>query len=59
MVSMGSQVGVEQQLHLVKPVSRTKIKAALWSIAEIKSPGSDGYGSGFFKQAWETIADDF
>ncbi|XP_062075245.1 uncharacterized protein LOC133779282 [Humulus lupulus] len=35
-----------------------EIKAALFSIPNTKSPGPDGYGSGFFKSMWKDIGQD-
>jgi len=31
------------------------IKEAMLSISNVKSPGPDGYSSGFFKTAWHLI----
>lgn len=42
---------------LLAPVTRTEIKAALWSIANHKSPGLDGFSSGFYKSAWSVVGD--
>ncbi|XP_074300066.1 uncharacterized protein LOC141631271 [Silene latifolia] len=47
------------QATLIAPISRTEIKSALFSIHSSKSPGIDGFSSGFFKAAWDIIADDF
>ncbi|XP_074304498.1 uncharacterized protein LOC141639225 [Silene latifolia] len=47
------------QAALIAPISRTEIQSALFSIHSSKSPGIDGFSSGFFKAAWDIIADDF
>ncbi|XP_074305736.1 uncharacterized protein LOC141640956 [Silene latifolia] len=47
------------QATLIAPISRTEIQSALFSIHSSKSPGIDGFSSGFFKAAWDIIADDF
>lgn len=44
-----------QQKELIKPVTLEEIKLALFSISELKAPGPDGYGSGFFKDAWGIV----
>lgn len=40
---------------MVKTVTREEIKKILWSIPGEKSPGIDGYGSQFFKDAWNIV----
>ncbi|XP_062103549.1 uncharacterized protein LOC133814628 [Humulus lupulus] len=57
-MDLGSKLSVEQQLYLLKPFSPKEIKAALFSIPNTKSPGPDGYGSGFFKSMWKEIGQD-
>ncbi|XP_074300969.1 uncharacterized protein LOC141632309 [Silene latifolia] len=44
---------------LLEPITPAEIKSALFSIDANKSPGPDGYSSGFFKDAWDTIHDSF
>ena len=46
------------QLSLLKSFSHQEIRAALFSIPSIKSPGPDGFGSGFFKVMWQDIGDE-
>lgn len=58
-VELGPKLTLNQQLTLMQPFSEQDIKAALWFISEIKSPGPDGYNSGFFKRAWDHVATDF
>ncbi|PHT68088.1 hypothetical protein T459_27575 [Capsicum annuum] len=41
------------ELKLLKPDTAKDVKVAMFSINKIKSPGPDGYGSGFFKTTWE------
>ncbi|XP_074262977.1 uncharacterized protein LOC141585829 [Silene latifolia] len=51
----------------VKPLSdivlsdgpKGEIKKALFSISSNKSPGQDGFSSGFFKGAWDIVGDAF
>ncbi|KAJ8437358.1 LOW QUALITY PROTEIN: hypothetical protein Cgig2_023463 [Carnegiea gigantea] len=39
----------QEQLTLCKPFTHAEIKEVIFSIPNIKSPGPDGFGSGFFK----------
>ncbi|KAJ8419243.1 hypothetical protein Cgig2_006407 [Carnegiea gigantea] len=41
--------------NLCKPFSEKDIKDALFSIPNLKSPGPDGYNSGFFKTTWPLL----
>lgn len=43
---------------MVETVTGEEIKKALWSIRGEKSPGIDGYGSQFFKDAWTIVGND-
>ncbi|XP_074277152.1 uncharacterized protein LOC141600800 [Silene latifolia] len=43
---------------LSKPVTAEEVKQCLFSIPKGKSPGPDGYGSQFFRDAWEIIGDE-
>lgn len=44
---------VEQQMNLIKPAD--DVKKAIFSICATKSPGPDGYGSGFYKATWRIV----
>ncbi|XP_062103007.1 uncharacterized protein LOC133813999 [Humulus lupulus] len=57
-VEMGSKLSVEQQLKLLKPFSKKEIRDSLFGIPITKSPGPDGFGSGFFKASWQDIGDE-
>ncbi|WMV58343.1 hypothetical protein MTR67_051728 [Solanum verrucosum] len=54
----GNVLSTAQQLELLKPYKAKEIKAVMFSIGSTKSPGPDGYGSFFFKAAWEIIGED-
>lgn len=43
------RLNLQQQVALIKPFSMADVKAAVFSIHDAKSPGHDGYSSGFFK----------
>ncbi|XP_074293276.1 uncharacterized protein LOC141620254 [Silene latifolia] len=45
--------------HLVAPVTHLEIEAALFAIQRDKSPGIDGYSSGFFRDSWGIIGHEF
>lgn len=45
-------------MSLLREVTATEIRDAIWSIPIHKSPGADGYGSGFYKKAWNVIGPD-
>ncbi|XP_062114236.1 uncharacterized protein LOC133825289 [Humulus lupulus] len=51
----GARLNLEQQLTVLKPFSNKEIKRVLFSIPDEKSPGPDGYGSGFFKTMWPVL----
>ncbi|XP_062103920.1 uncharacterized protein LOC133815046 [Humulus lupulus] len=57
-IAMGSKLSVDHQLMLLKPFSRKEIRDALFGISITKSPGPDGFGSGFFKVVWQDIGDE-
>ncbi|KAH0735285.1 hypothetical protein KY285_010992 [Solanum tuberosum] len=47
-----------QQMGLIRTYTRAEVKQAMFGIDINKSPGPDGYGSGFFKEAWCLIGED-
>lgn len=57
-IAEGPVLSIEQQLSLLQTVQAVEIKDAFWSILIEKSPGPDGFNSGFFKEAWSVIAGD-
>ncbi|XP_074314153.1 uncharacterized protein LOC141649358 [Silene latifolia] len=56
--SKGNCVEEHDYFDLTKPITRLEIKAELFSIDSNKSPGVDGFSSGFFKAAWTIIEHD-
>ncbi|KAJ8422037.1 hypothetical protein Cgig2_027268 [Carnegiea gigantea] len=52
-VQYGHTLTLEQQINLCKPFTDQEIKQALFSIPDYKSPGPDGFNSGFFKASWK------
>ncbi|KAK9755357.1 hypothetical protein RND81_01G019300 [Saponaria officinalis] len=58
-LAKGNMIEADDFDTLLRPVSRIEIKNALFGIGSNKSPGMDGFSSGFFKAAWAIIEDDF
>ena len=48
---------MEQQVELCKPFTTEDVKKAIFSIPNTKSPGPDGYSSGFYKHTWAITRD--
>ncbi|XP_075091713.1 uncharacterized protein LOC142171895 [Nicotiana tabacum] len=58
LAEIGPILNVEQQVDLLKPFARKDVKEAIFQIDCNKSPGPDGYRSGFFKASWPVIGQD-
>jgi len=54
-IHLGPTLNFEDQIGLCKQFSNKDVKDALFSIPNFKSPGPNGYNSGFFKASWGTI----
>ncbi|XP_062100450.1 uncharacterized protein LOC133806354 [Humulus lupulus] len=54
----GNRLSLEHQVRLLRPFGKSDVKKALFSIHSCKSPGLDGFGSGFFKGLWTDIGDE-
>uniref|UniRef100_A0A803P4A6 Reverse transcriptase domain-containing protein n=1 Tax=Cannabis sativa TaxID=3483 RepID=A0A803P4A6_CANSA len=57
-IKLGNCLNLEQQVKLIRPFTKDDVKKALFSIHTTKSPGLDGFGSGFYKSLWSNIGDD-
>ncbi|VFQ83937.1 unnamed protein product [Cuscuta campestris] len=51
----GNKLDISKQLGLLKEVTNEEVKGCLFAIPNSKSPGPDGYSSGFFKKQWGTV----
>ena len=51
-IAYGHTLSIEQQISLCKPFKEIEIKQALFSIPSFKSPGPDGFNSGFYRASW-------
>ena len=54
-IKLGRCLTPEQQHGLCVPFTDKDIKKALFSVPNHKSPGPDGYSSGFFKATWDIM----
>ena len=54
-MELGKGLTIEQQIMLCQPFEGSEIKKVLFSVPNHKSPGPDGYNSGFYKACWEDI----
>ena len=57
-IQCGSCLSSTSQGSLLSPVSHDEIRQAVFSIANERAPGPDGYSSFFFKQAWSIVGGD-
>ena len=53
-ISQGPTLSREQQIRMCRDFTEKDIKEVIFSIPNSKSPGPDGYSSGFFKSTWTT-----
>ncbi|XP_074303652.1 uncharacterized protein LOC141638133 [Silene latifolia] len=58
-LSTGAVVTSPDKQSLIRDISPTEIRDALFSMDSNSSPGIDGLSAGFFKSAWQIIAKDF
>lgn len=54
-LAFGPNLSEDQKLLLCAPVSVNEIKEAIFSIPSSKSPGPDGFTSGFYEAAWHIV----
>lgn len=57
-IAKGPILTSEQGDELCKEVSEAEIEQALFSIPATKSPGPDGFTSGFYKATWHIVKQD-
>ncbi|XP_048496479.1 uncharacterized protein LOC125495720 [Beta vulgaris subsp. vulgaris] len=56
-IDLGNCVENEDHEGLITPILPEEVKQAMFSIPGDKSPGSDGFGSHFFRDNWELTGD--
>uniref|UniRef100_A0A803QQW6 Reverse transcriptase domain-containing protein n=1 Tax=Cannabis sativa TaxID=3483 RepID=A0A803QQW6_CANSA len=58
-VNLGPKITEAHKSTLVADYTEKEVKAALFSIPDIKAPGSDGFGSAFYQDNWALVGSDF
>ncbi|KAJ8419229.1 hypothetical protein Cgig2_022103 [Carnegiea gigantea] len=54
-IAQGQVLSAEQQVQMCQKFTDKDIRDAIFSIPNTKSPGPDGFSSGFFKTTWSKI----
>nr|XP_009620294.1 uncharacterized protein LOC104112156 [Nicotiana tomentosiformis] len=54
----GYRLTATQQMQLLGSYTDKEVKEAMWGINVNTSPGLDGFGSSFFKEAWDIVGSD-
>lgn len=55
---MGTKVNDRDNEELIQPFSIEEIREAVFQILATKSPGPDGFTTGFFQDLWEVVDGD-
>ncbi|GJY07295.1 hypothetical protein Tco_0374349 [Tanacetum coccineum] len=53
-----TQLSHDEAEYMVREVSESKIRDAMFSMGDDKSPGLDGYSAAFFKEVWDIVSQD-
>lgn len=57
-VAFPSTINSDRAVWMVRDVTSSEIKDAMFSIGENKAPGLDGFTVSFFKKAWDIVVND-
>ena len=57
-VLVGPLLSEDQRAVLMVPFTAAEVKNAIFSIPGDKSPGADGFGSSFYKDAWSVVGEE-
>ncbi|XP_020262814.1 uncharacterized protein LOC109838800 [Asparagus officinalis] len=57
-IANGPLLSATQRNELSLPITREEIKAAVFSMADDRAPGPDGFSASFYKTAWSIINED-
>ncbi|KAL3646608.1 hypothetical protein CASFOL_009575 [Castilleja foliolosa] len=58
-LNLGPKLENAEAIDLVRAVSSDEIKRTLFSIADDKSPGPDGFSAHFYKKSWDIVGVQF
>ncbi|KAJ9536667.1 LOW QUALITY PROTEIN: hypothetical protein OSB04_un000140 [Centaurea solstitialis] len=56
--SFQNKLSLTEALHMIRPITDSDIRDAMFQIGIDKAPGSDGFTSQFFKAAWGIVGRD-
>ncbi|VFR00991.1 unnamed protein product [Cuscuta campestris] len=54
-IRMGDCLTIRQRLEIISPITTEEIRKCMFEIPNNKSPGPDGFSSGFFKSQWRKV----
>ncbi|XP_075112541.1 uncharacterized protein LOC142182272 [Nicotiana tabacum] len=57
-MKLGAKLNRDQQLQLIKSVTKEEVWEELKDISDLKAPGYDGFKVVFFKKSWQIVGED-
>ncbi|XP_060182554.1 uncharacterized protein LOC132612270 [Lycium barbarum] len=57
-LKQGPMLATKQKFHILRRFTAAEVKKAMFSTNINKSPGPDGFGTGFYRDAWSVIGND-
>ncbi|XP_062116553.1 uncharacterized protein LOC133830553 [Humulus lupulus] len=55
---ISASISEEANMDLVRPIEPDEVKQALFQMHPDKSPGPDGFSSGFYQKFWDVVGED-